>query len=53
MLAATGYLIAAAGIHFPGMLTKDLSFAQVAAMKPVEQWLNLPDVGTFYPFLCV
>ena len=45
MLASTGFLLQAAGIHFPGMLSPDLSFADLAAMKPVEQWLNVPDIG--------
>ena len=45
MLASTGFLVQAAGIHFPGMISQDLSFASLAAMKPVEQWLNVPDIG--------
>ena len=45
MLASTGFLIQAAGIHFPGMISEDLSFASLAEMKPVEQWLNVPEIG--------
>ena len=45
MLASVGFLIQAAGIHFPGMISEELSFASLAAMKPVEQWINTPEIG--------
>lgn len=47
MLATTGFLVQAAGIHFPGMLSKDVSFESLSGMNPVEQWANVPDAGTF------
>ena len=47
MLASTGFLVQAAGFHFPGMISDDLSFASLAAMKPVEQWLNVPEIGKY------
>jgi len=27
------------------MISEDLSFADLAAMKPVDQWLNVPEIG--------
>ena len=36
MAATTGYLINAAGFHFPGMLSHDISFESLAAMKPID-----------------
>jgi hypothetical protein len=46
MLATTGFLVQAAGIHFPGMLSKDVSFESLSSMNPIEQWANVPDAGT-------
>jgi len=45
MVATTGYLINAAGLHFPGMLSHDISFADLAAMKPIDAWAAVPDAG--------
>jgi hypothetical protein len=45
MLATTGFLVQAAGIHFPGMLSKDVSFESLSGMNPIEQWANVPDAG--------
>jgi hypothetical protein len=52
MLATTGFLIQAAGIHFPGMLSKDVSFESLSSMNPVEQWANVPDAGTSILVAC-
>ena len=46
MLATTGYLVQAAGIHFPGMLSKDVSFESLSTMKPFDAWDAVPDLGT-------
>ena len=35
MLATSGYLVQAAGFHFPGMLSSDVSFETLSAMKPL------------------
>jgi hypothetical protein len=45
MLATTGYLVQAAGIHFPGMLSKDVSFESLSTMKPLDAWDAVPDAG--------
>jgi len=45
MLASTGFLVQAAGIHFPGMLSRDISFESLAGLNPVEQWQMVPDEG--------
>jgi hypothetical protein len=45
MLATTGFLVQAAGIHFPGMLSKDVSFESLSGMNPVEQWAGVPMAG--------
>mmetsp|Transcript_13743 Transcript_13743/g.22744 ORF Transcript_13743/g.22744 Transcript_13743/m.22744 type:complete len:204 (-) Transcript_13743:199-810(-) len=45
MIATTGYLVNAAGIHFPGMLSHDVSFGDLAAMKPIDAWAAVPDAG--------
>lgn len=45
MLATTGYLVQAAGFHFPGMLSSDVSFADLSSMKPIEQWAAVPAAG--------
>lgn len=50
MLATTGYLVQAAGWHFPGMLSSDVSFESLSAMKPLDAWDAVPDNGE-YPFL--
>ena len=46
MVATTGFLIQAAGIHFPGMLSSDVSFESLSTLHPAEQWDAVPDVGT-------
>jgi hypothetical protein len=45
MLAVTGYLVQASGIHFPGMLSSDISFASLSGLNPVDQWAAVPDAG--------
>jgi hypothetical protein len=45
MLATTGYLVQAAGIHFPGMLSHDVSFESLSTMKPLDAWAAMPSLG--------
>ena len=45
MLATTGYIVQAAGVHFPGMLSKDVSFESLSGMKPFDAWEAVPDAG--------
>mmetsp|Transcript_60598 Transcript_60598/g.179639 ORF Transcript_60598/g.179639 Transcript_60598/m.179639 type:complete len:133 (+) Transcript_60598:58-456(+) len=47
MLATTGYLVQAAGWHFPGMLSssENISFEQLSQMKPLDAWTAVPDTG--------
>jgi hypothetical protein len=45
MLATTGYLVQAAGIHFPGQLSSDVSFESLSTMKPLDAWDAVPDGG--------
>jgi hypothetical protein len=45
MLATTGYLVQGAGIHFPGQLSKDVSFESLSTMKPLDAWDAVPDAG--------
>jgi Chlorophyll A-B binding protein len=45
MAATVGYLVAAAGIHFPGMLSSDVSFESISALKPIDQWAAVPVEG--------
>mmetsp|Transcript_26263 Transcript_26263/g.40706 ORF Transcript_26263/g.40706 Transcript_26263/m.40706 type:complete len:205 (+) Transcript_26263:55-669(+) len=45
MLATTGYLVQGAGVHFPGMLSHDVSFESLSAMKPLDAWAAVPDEG--------
>jgi len=45
MLATTGYLVQGAGIHFPGMISHDVSFDSLSAMKPLDAWAAVPDEG--------
>jgi len=47
MLAVTGYLVQGAGIHFPGMLSKDVSFASLSVLKPLDAWAAMPDAGKY------
>lgn len=45
MLATTGYIVQAAGFHFPGMLSSDVSFESLSTMKPFDAWDAVPDAG--------
>lgn len=45
MVATTGYLINAAGIHFPGMLSSDISFESLSTMAPPDAWAAVPVAG--------
>ena len=45
MLATTGYLVQAAGVHFPGMLSHDISFESLSTMKPLDAWAAMPNLG--------
>lgn len=45
MVATTGYLVNAAGIHFPGMLSSDISFESLSTMTPPEAWEAVPVSG--------
>lgn len=48
MLATTGYLVQAAGVHFPGMLSKDVSFESLSTMKPFDAWDAVPEAGKLF-----
>merc|ERR1719437_77413 len=43
MLATTGYLVQAAGVHFPGQLSSDVSFESLSIMKPFDAWAAMPE----------
>lgn len=45
MLATTGYLVQAAGVHFPGQLSSDVSFESLSIMKPFDAWAAMPEGG--------
>jgi len=45
MVATTGFILQAAGVHFPGMLSSDISFESLSGMNPIDQWDKVPDVG--------
>ena len=45
MLATTGYMVQAAGIHFPGMLSSDVSFESLSQMNPFDAWEAVPLAG--------
>mmetsp|Transcript_37044 Transcript_37044/g.88646 ORF Transcript_37044/g.88646 Transcript_37044/m.88646 type:complete len:208 (-) Transcript_37044:1383-2006(-) len=45
MVATTGYLVNAAGIHFPGMLSSDVSFESLSSMSPIDAWDAVPSGG--------
>jgi len=45
MVATVGYLTNAAGYHFPGMLSSDVSFESLAAMSPPDAWAAVPIAG--------
>ena len=48
MLATTGYIVQASGWHFPGMLSKDVSFESLSTMKPFDAWDAVPDLGKLW-----
>jgi len=45
MVATTGFIVQAAGIHFPGQLSSDVSFESLSGMNPIEQWKLVPFEG--------
>lgn len=45
MVATTGYLVQASGVHFPGMLSSDVSFESLSTMKPLDAWCAMPAAG--------
>merc|ERR1719203_1907826 len=45
MVATTGYLVNAAGFHFPGMLSSDISFESLSTMNPIDAWDAVPVAG--------
>jgi hypothetical protein len=45
MVATTGFIVQAAGIHFPGMLSKDISFESLSGQNPIDQWAAVPAEG--------
>jgi hypothetical protein len=45
MLACTGYIVNSLGIHFPGMLSHDVSFESLSTMKPFDAWTAVPAAG--------
>jgi len=47
MIATTGYLVNAAGLHFPGMLSasSDISFESLSTMTPPDAWAAVPSAG--------
>merc|ERR1719271_1366441 len=46
MLATVGYLTGAAGITFPGEISKGVSFASVNANRVFSAWSNVPELST-------
>ena len=53
MLASTGFLVQAAGIHLPGSLSTDVTFESLSGLNPVDQWGAMPDAGTSCAYVCV
>ena len=45
MVATTGYLVQAAGFHFPGMLSSDISFESLSSKNPFDAWDAVPAAG--------
>ncbi|GKY92278.1 hypothetical protein MPSEU_000198900 [Mayamaea pseudoterrestris] len=45
MLACTGYIVNSLGLHFPGMLSHDVSFESLSTMKPFDAWAAVPALG--------
>jgi hypothetical protein len=52
MLATTGYIVQAAGFHFPGMLSHDVSFESLSSMKPFDAWDAVPEAGEYTFIYC-
>lgn len=48
MVATTGYLVQASGVHFPGMLSSDVSFESLSTMKPLDAWCAMPAAGKWW-----
>jgi len=48
MIGTTGFLLQAAGFHFPGQLSNDVSFESLSGMSPVDQWEAVPAGGKCY-----
>jgi len=46
MVATVGFLTQAAGLHFPGQLSSDVSFESLSGMNPIDQWAAVPIAGT-------
>ena len=46
MLATTGFLVQAAGLHFPGYLSQGVTFESLSGLNPVDQWAAVSDAGT-------
>jgi len=47
MVANVGFIVNALGLHFPGMLSSDVSFESLAAMKPFDAWVAMPPLGQY------
>ncbi|KAL7534136.1 hypothetical protein ACHAXR_005657 [Thalassiosira sp. AJA248-18] len=45
MVATVGYLTNAAGVHFPGQLSSDISFESLSTMSPPDAWAAVPTAG--------
>lgn len=47
MLATTGYIVQASGIHFPGDLStsEGITFGSLSSMKPFDAWDAVPEAG--------
>jgi hypothetical protein len=45
MIAFTGYVVQGSGIHFPGMLSSDISFESLSSMNPFDAWGAVPVGG--------
>ena len=41
-----------AGVHFPGMLSSDVSFEALSAMKPLDAWTAVPSLGKIQHDYC-
>jgi len=50
MLAFVGWCVNGLGVHFPGQLSSDISFADLAAMAPRDAWEAVPEAGKLQVF---